>query len=437
MMKTSERHILLLSFFLFITAGFRASSLDLTEATTKLSEVFSSLTGENEGTTAYRSLLIPSGGRAESFGTAYTGLCDDISYLEYNPAASSVMAQTETALFHNAWIADSAMETLAGTIRVNNAGFGAGIKCFYVPFSEYNVFGERVAASYYTETTAILNASYNFLAGYTFKGIAVGINAKATWRGVPDYTDNNTDAIISGSGLVQSGLAVAGDLGILMRFNAGKLYASREPNLRVGMNLLNIGAGLTGFGSSGGVKTDDPLPSSAAIGVSYRVIKPLLFTVEFRQPFNLQDFTEYQMWSAGTGFSVQITSFFGVLGGFLIKGGNPRISIGSEFEILKRIQMNLNYTFDLTSSLNPVNHISLSAKIKLGDNGRAEKQKLIDEYYNEGLASFAKGDFTAAINAWQKVLRLDKLYDPAKEGIKSAQNQIMLFQRIRDAQFLN
>ncbi|HAH63637.1 MAG TPA: hypothetical protein DCL73_16250 [Treponema sp.] len=436
-MKKTDNPVPLLLLFLLITAGTEAYALDLTEITTKLSETFSSLTGENEGTTAYRSLLIPSGGRAESLGTAYTGLSDDISCLEYNPAASSLLEQTETAVFHNAWIADSAMETLAGTVRVNNAGFGAEIKCFYVPFSEYNIFGERVAGSYYTETTAILNASYNFLAGYNFKGIAVGVNAKAAWRGVPDYTDNDTDAIISGSGLEQSGLAFAGDLGVMMRFNAGKLYASREPNLRIGLNLLNAGAALTGFGSSEGIRPDDPLPTSAAIGVSYRLIKPLLLTAEFRQPFNLQDFTEYQMWSAGTGISVQITNFFGVLGGFLIKGGNPRISFGSEFEILKKVQMNVNYTFDLTSSLNPVNHISLSAKIKLGDNGRAEKQKLIDGYYNDGLASFSKGDFAAAIDSWQKVLQLDKLYDPAKEGIKSAQNQILLFRRIRDAQFLN
>jgi hypothetical protein len=436
-MKTMERFKLLFPFFLMLAVEFSVTALDLTEITTKLSDTFSSLTGENEGTTAYRSLLIPSGGRAESLGTAYTGLSDDIGYLEYNPAASSVMEQTETAVYHNAWIADSAMETLAGTVRINNAGFGAGIKCFYVPFSEYNIFGERVAGSYYTETTAIFNASYNFLAGYNFKGIAIGINTKATWRGLPDYTDNDTDAIISGSGLAQSGLALAGDLGIMMRFNAGKLYTSREPNLRIGMNLLNAGAALTGFGTTTGTRLDDPLPTSAAIGVSYRPLKPVLFTTEFRQPLNLQDLTEYEMWSAGTGVSVQITNFFSVLGGFLIKGGNPRISLGSEFKILKEIQMNVNYTLDLTSSLNPVNHISFSAKIRLGDNGRAEKQKLIDEYYSEGLSSFAKGDFTAAIDSWQKVLKLDKLYDPAKDGIKSAQNQILLFKRIRDAQFLN
>jgi hypothetical protein len=437
MMKTPAKLVPLLSFFLILIAGGRLRALDLTEVTTKLSEAFSSLTGDNEGTTAYRSLLIPSGGRAESLGSAYTGLADDISYLEYNPAASSIMEQTETAVFHNAWISDSAMEMLAGTVRLNNAGFGAGIKCFYVPFSEYNIFGERVAGSYYTETTAILNASYNFLAGYYFKGIAVGFNVKAVWRGVPDYTDNDTDAIISGSGLAQSGLAFAGDAGIMLRFNAGKLYIDREPNLRIGLNLLNAGAAMTGFGSSSEIQLDDPLPTSASAGVSYRMIKPLLFTAEFRQPLNLQDLSEYQMWSAGAGVSVSITSFFDVLGGFLIKGGNPRISIGSEFVLMKKIQMNVNYTLDLTSSVNPVNHISLSAKITLGDNGRAERQKQIDLYYSEGLASFANGDFTAAIQSWQKVLKLDKLYDPAKDGIKSAQNQIILFQRIRDAQFLN
>ena len=413
-----------------------AQAFDYTDVSTGLSNAFSSLTGDNEGTTSFRSFLIPSGGRAESLGSAYTGLSDDVSYLEYNPAASCIMEQSELALFHNAWIADSAMETLSGTFRIGNAGFGAGLRCFYVPFSEYNVFGERVAGSYYSETTAVLNASYNFHAGYTFKGLAVGANIKAAWRGVPDYTDNDTDAIISGSGLSQSALAVAGDAGIMMRFNALKFYVSREPNIRIGFNLLNAGAAVTGFGSSSGIKADDPLPASAAAGISWHIIRPIVVTAEFRQPFNLMNISEYQMWSAGSGISVQITDFFSVLGGFLIKGADPRISLGAEFTVMK-ILMNVNYTLDLTSSLNPVNHISLSAKIRLGDGGRAQQQAKIDELYNEGLNYFAQSNFTAAIDVWKEILKIDRFYDPALNGIKSAQNQITLFQRIRDAQFLD
>ena len=410
--------------------------LDFTDALSRLSDAFSSLANGNEGTSSFRSLLIPSGGRAESLGTAFTGLADDISCIEYNPASSATLKQTELAAFHNAWIADAAMETVAATMRKGNIGFGGQIRCFYVPFTEYNSFGERVAGSYYTETTAIFNISYNFLAGYYFKGIALGINAKASWRGIPDYADNNTGAIISGSGLSQSALAVAGDFGMMLQFNAGKLFHSREPNLRIGVNILNAGVAFTGFKSASGVVLDDALPTSAAIGISYRIVKPLLVTAEFRQPFNMLNISEYAMWSAGAGVEVRVTNFFSVLGGFLLKGANPRISLGSEFTIFKKITLDINYTLDLTSSLNPVNRISLCAKVPLGDNGRAETQKRIDELYNAGLQYFSEGAYDNAIACWEAVLKIDKRFDPARESIKSAQAQLSLMQKIQDVQRL-
>jgi hypothetical protein len=436
MMKTAIRNRLFFLFFFSFFFTSIAGALDYTEITTTLSDAFISLTDGNEGTTSFRSLQIPSGGRAESLGSAYTGLADDIGFFDYNPAASCLLKNTELSLFHNAWISDSALETLAGTIRNGNLGLGAEIRCFYVPFTEYNLFGERTAGSYYSETTAVLNASYNFLAGYTFKGLAVGINVKGAWRSIPDYTDDNTDAIISGSGLAQSGLAVIGDIGIMMQFNIAKFFISRDPNLRIGLSFMNAGISFTGFGSSSGITLDDPLPTSIGTGISYRIIKPLILTADFRQPINLQNIQEYEKWSAGGGISVQITDFFAILGGFYLKGANPRISLGSEFEI-KKVQFNVNYTLDLTSSLNPVNHFSLAAKINLGDHGRAEQQKQIDTLYNEGLTYFSQGEFDEAIATWKEVLEIDRFFDPAINGIKSAKNQLLLYQKIRDAQFLD
>ncbi|MBQ2118540.1 MAG: DUF4956 domain-containing protein, partial [Clostridia bacterium] len=46
---------------------------------------------------------------------------------------------------NNSWIADSNMETIAATTRFGNFGVGSKISCFYLPFTEYNSFGERVA----------------------------------------------------------------------------------------------------------------------------------------------------------------------------------------------------------------------------------------------------------------------------------------------------
>src|SRR5574344_2238308 len=129
----------------------RAEALSLIDVDGTLTDVFSLLVDDNEGSTSFRSLLVPTGGRAESLGTAYTGLSDDISFFDYNPSASSVLSQTEISLFHNQWISDSALECASATTRFGNMGIGASLKCFYVPFSEKNIFGEQTTSSYYSE----------------------------------------------------------------------------------------------------------------------------------------------------------------------------------------------------------------------------------------------------------------------------------------------
>lgn len=425
------KHLSAVLFFLILMLP--CTALSLTDVSSTLTDIFSPFVDPNEGTTSFRSLMIPIGGRAESLGGAYTGLADDISYLSYNPAAASVMKNTQISLFHNSWIADSNMETIAFTTRTGNFGFGGQLQCFYVPFSEYNFFGEKTSSGYYTETTLALNGAYNFLAGYNFKGIAAGGSLKASFRGVPNYADNDTNEIISGSGLAQSSLAIMADAGLLFRFNLLKFYASREPNVRLGFSLQNIGAAFTGFGND--IKIDDPLPSTAAIGISYQFIKQIVFTVEFKQPFNLLDFSEYQMFLFGGGVQIQFTSFLAMLAGFQLKGANPRFSLGAEFEFLK-IRMNVNYTLDLTSSMNPVNRISLSAKIQLGDNGRQQISDKIDELYNLGVYYFSLGEYEKAIEVWNDVLELDKRYDPAILGVKSAQSMLDMFKIIRESMFL-
>lgn len=417
----------ILYFFLITLALKPAFSLDLTDMTDSLAGTFLELSGENEGTTGFRSLLIPQGGRSESLGGAYTGLCDDISYIDYNPAASAILEQTEIALFHNTWIADSAMETIAATTRFNNFGIGGKISCFYVPFSEYDAFGIKTGSAYYSETTAVFNAAYNFHPGYRFRGVSLGANLKAGWRSVPDYSDNNTNEIISDSGLTQSALAFMADVGVLTQFNFAKFYYSRDTNFKVGLSLNNLGAAITGFTDS--ITMDDPLPSSIGLGISYKIIRPVTLALEFRQPFNLMNLSEYQMFYAGSGVSVDITDFISILGGFQLKGANPRFSLGSEFEILK-MRFNINYTLDLTSSINPLNRISLSAKIKLGDKNRHVKKTKVDELYSQGMQFYSQMEYDKAMDCWKEALELDKYFDPAKEAIITTEKYLKMLEEI-------
>lgn len=422
-------------FFRNKKTGNMLHALNFTDVNTALTDIFYIFTDPNEATTSFRSLLIPFGGRAESLGNAYTGLSDDISFLNSNPAASSLLAETQFAVFHNAWIADSKMETIAYSTRHKNLGFGVQASCFYMPFTEYNIFGSRTGGNYYTETTGAVNISYNFLAGYDFKGIALGMNLKAGWRGMPDYADNDTNAVIQNSGIAQSALGLMADAGLLLQFNLLKFYSSREPNLRIGFSARNLGVALTGFTSQKGVRLDDGLPSSFTAGLSLTLIKPLTLTLDFKQPVNLMDMQNYIFPSVSSGIVINFTTFLALLGGFEIKGGNPRFSAGAEFQFSK-IRFNFNYTLDLSTSLNPINRISLCGRIMLGDKGRSLIDNKIDEYYINGLAYYSDGDWEKAIDEWNKILVLNERYDPAILGIKSARAQINMFQHIKDSLLL-
>lgn len=429
------------SLFLLTILGFFSNkglnALSYSDLITELSDIFYSFVDKNEGQTSFRSLLIPFGGRSESLGGAYTGLCDDINFLQYNAGAGAVQKESQIALFHNMWIADSKMETIAATTRFKNIphlSLGGFVSCFYLPFTEYNIFGDRVAASYYSETLAAINFSYNFLAGYDFKGFSLGGNLKTAWRGMPNYTDNNTNEVINNSGLAQSGLAFMGDLGLLLQFNFLKFYYSRDPNVRIGFSAQNLGVSLTGWGQQ--VVLDDPLPSLLSAGLSVKFVKPVTLSLEFQQPINLQNLSTYLKPYIASGISLEFTNFLSVLGGFAIKGGNPRFSVGFEFEVAK-VRFNFNYTLDFTSSFSPLNKLSLSLKLKLGDKGRGIIDKQVDEYYQQGLIYYAEADYQAAIDVWKEALKLNKHFDPAKLGIQSAQYQIDMFQLIKESLLLD
>ena len=432
-MITSKKKLLT---FLAFSLASKLFALDMTDVFHTLSNPFYNMVDPNEGLTSFPSLNIPCGGREESLGGAFTGLCDDICFFDYNPAASCLLQKGEAALFHNSWIADSNMETLAWADRINDFGFGAKLKCFYVPFTEYNIFGDRVAANYYSETTACVNISYNFFHGYYFKGLAVGANLKSSWRSVPDYTNNETNAIIKGSGLSQSSLGLMADLGVMLSFDALKNFDSRDPNLKIGLSVLNLGAALTGFGSQSPISLDDPLPTSAAIGISYRFLKKLAFCADFRQPINLKDFSKSARWSAGVGVDFSVTDYLSFMAGFRLKGANPRFSLGTEFKVKKFI-FDINYTLDLTSSLNPINHFSLSARVALGDHGRKLKRQKCDELYTKGLDEYAKGNEDAAVKYWEDALKEDKAWTPASRWIKTVEESKKLYERVLDIQSLD
>ena len=153
--------------------------------------------------------------------------------------------------------------------------------------------------------------------------------------------------------------------------------------------------------------------------------------MDFKVPVNLQNGTIYKPYE-GVGVQLQFTSFLSWLAGFQFKGANPAFSSGFEFEFYK-VRMNFNYTLDFTSSFNPLNRVSLSAKILMGDRGRSAVQAEIDMLYQQGLKLYSQGKWQDAIEKWKEVLVIDRRYDPAKLGIETASRQIEMYEKIKES----
>ncbi|MFP4562349.1 MAG: UPF0164 family protein [Spirochaetia bacterium] len=372
----------------------------------------------NTGLTVFPILLIPSGGRYEGMGTAFTAVADDSGFIEANPSGSSLLTYTELSFTHNNWIADSNMEGVVFSVRFGELGIGFGGKFLYVPFTEYDQWGERSSKGYYTESVATMNISYNFFSSYYFYGVAVGTNIKVAFRTMPSgiYATNPIGS--------QTALMGMADVGILTRFNFLKFYHSRGRNLSIGAVVMNLGPYALG----------EPLPTEATFGLSYSPIRPLLFAFDFNLPFSF-DTVNYpaERWGISAGMDLAFTSFFSIQTGFKYRGSNPKISVGSMVDLAK-VSFTVNYTMDLTTSSNSVDHFSIQARLKLGDRGRADLRNTVDDLYTSGLEAYANGRLTEAINFWNKVLELDPSFQPANEMKLTARRALNLREAMESIQ---
>jgi len=374
---------------------------------------------DNAGLTAFPILNIPMGGRSEGMASAFAAVSDDVSFIEYNPAGSSMLLKSEVAFFHNNWIADSKVEGVVYATRFGDLGIAAGAKWLYTPFTEYNLYAQRVSSGYYSEGAAILNASYNFLSGYYFGGLSVGANLKGAFRIMPDYVGSGNTG--SGSGLSQSAVMGMLDIGLLTRFNFLKTYASRDKNTSVALVVKNIGPPALG----------EPLPTVAGAAVSYKPVRPVTLALDFYMPLNMMDFDLSEKPYFAFGTAVNVTKFLSMRAGTMVKAGGSRITIGSAVN-LEKVAIDVNYTLDLLTQLQPLNRVSLGVRLDLGDGGRQNIADKVNELYLLGLDAFAQGKYSDARVCWQEALKLDPRFDPAQEGLNMLKNRQELQERVED-----
>ena len=231
-----------------------------------LTDALKAFVDPNTGLTSFPTLLVPLGGLSEGMGTAYSAVALDSGFIDYNPAASSLLKDSELALYHHSWIADSNLEGVVYTVRFNDLGIGFGGKFLYVPFPAYNEWGAKGATDYISESVGTVNVSYNFFSDYYFYGVAAGANFKVAYRSIP--------AVFA---LNQSALAVMADAGLQTSFNFLKFYNARAKNFSVGLVVKNLGVSTL---------ADEALPHLATAGFAWSPLRPWTIAVDGDLPFS-------------------------------------------------------------------------------------------------------------------------------------------------------
>jgi tetratricopeptide (TPR) repeat protein len=394
----------LIGIFLFLALGVPQGGLQAWETGEGFYDSFADfLNGaygvdENAGLTALPVLNIPMGGKAEAMAGAFAAVADDVSFIEWNPAGSAMLETASLAFFHNNWIADTKIEAAAFSNKLGNVGFGAAAKWLYTPFTEYSEWGVRSSKGYYSEAVGTLNLSYNFFPGYYFPGFALGVNVKGGLRVMPDFAEYASET---------TG-AFAVDVGVLTRINLFKFYDSRDKNMSFALVLRNFGP----------LVMDDPLPAVAVAGLAYKPFRPLSLSCDLSFPMNLTDMSLSEKPYFAFGLAVAITSFFSMRGGFMIRAGGSRWTIGSAVE-MNTIAIEVNYSLDLLTQFQSLNRVTVGVRFNLGDGGRGEKNKLVDALYLQGIESYSNGDADAAADLFNKALDINPLFDPALSALRA------------------
>jgi hypothetical protein len=364
------------------------------------------------GTTIFPSLEVPLGGRLEGMGSASTAIAGDAGSLEANPAVTALLKSTELTFSHHGWIADSSLEGVIYTIRFDDLGFGFGGRFLYVPFTGYDEWGERSSRGTISETVATANIAYNFLRSYSFPGLAAGASIKAAYRHVPSD-------IAAG----QSILGLMTDLGIQTSFSFLKAERWTLPNVSVGLVLKNLGIS---------TMADESLPLTASAGIAYAPLRAWTLAADLNLPLSL-DADPARQFDLAVGTNVAVAEFLSVQAGMHWKPGNPRVSVGADFD-LGSWSVSANYNLDMSAlARNPADKFSVQARIDLGDRGRGERRQRADELYAEGLREFSADNLEKAIELWIQVLDIDPKYSPASQYLAIAEATLETREKIKDA----
>jgi hypothetical protein len=310
------------------------------------------------------------GSRALSLGGAYTGVANDVYYMDSNPAGGDPDRIFKVSFIHQEWIEDANYEAVRLSKGFDNRFFiGLGFTYLYLPFTYYDDYGYASGDFTISQCMGILNAGYVF----DKYNIAVGANIKVFYSYVPD--DLCPD---------QSYLLFAGDVGVIARTNLFKTFIGPDPSLSVGITVKNLGYS----------QVMPKLPTEIHLGVSYRVLKNLLLTGETVLPL-------YEPVYGSIGAEFDFAKTFFLQGGIQLVE-NPMAGVGFGYR-----KKDFNVYASYTPSLAFKNMMSVSVEFTFGSTKGVEREKEVHRLMVEALDAFRESKYEKAMELAEIVLDLD------------------------------
>jgi hypothetical protein len=230
-----------------------------------------------QGTTAANFLTLDTSPRAIAMGDAYTGLSDDVSGIEYNPAGTAYMTEKEISLMYASWFEDISYDYAALAWPIKNVG--------------------------------TIGADFFYLNAGTFQQWAFDTNGNPVQTG--NFSAYDMYGTLSYSRQIVDFLALGMSIKFLQEsissYSASSVAATLGAYYKTPVDGLNLGFDVANLGPSEGFQTASSLPIRTKIGLGYTPTDYAKISMDYIQPIEAPG-----IWALGGEYGYRKTLYIRV-----------------------------------------------------------------------------------------------------------------------------
>lgn len=330
-------------------------------------------------------LRIDTNARPAAMAGAFTAISDDASAIKWNPAGLSQLYHREIIVSHNEWI--------------------DGIKNEYAayahPYDKNWAFG--AAVNYLHINGLIERDSYGAETGNTFGGSNSVISIAASRKLNPSLSLGVGTKMITETVYDKSARAFGIDLGLLLSKN----------RFRFGLTLKNLGSSITLYEEA------FPLPRTFTLAAGYISPQDLKINLDIDKPtegnFSLKLGSEYQIMDLlcvrmGYKTAKYENTGSGITFGLGFNYNDYKFDYGflpyGDFGITHRITFGIKFR-----------NVLVSSKFDKGN---------IEQMFIEAMNYYKEGNYSKAMQLFNKILRIDPNHSLAKTmSLKAAERELL------------